>query len=124
MFVDSTIKIAVIVVELCIKAVSNAPSKRSRNGFLIFQKRSRIEGALLMIPFIEVFITFIPTKSNPNPIKIYAITLIKGFLEIKSMAMPIKARAAKISVIGKDCMESINPVTVVPIFAPMMMDAA
>ena len=91
---------------------------------MTFQNRSLIFSCELMMLFMEELITFMPTNSKPNPIKTYASALKKGFFVKRIITIPTKARAAKISVMGRDCKESIRPVTVVPILAPMMMEDA
>ena len=115
-----TITIPVIADDDCIMAVKSIPKNSKINGKLIFCKTSAIKS------FIEsslhaLLINFNPTNIIPNPDIKFAIFFI--FL-INASITPINTNNDRYREIFKLSKEAKRPVTVVPIFEPIIIAAA
>ena len=117
------INIEVIADELWIKAVKTIPIINNKNGFLMLASKSTI----VWFSFknsIDSFINVKPTKIKPKPDKILPIVFIFSFLVNKLIKAPIPVKPIAIAIKSKVCNAAIWAVTVVPIFAPIIIVAA
>ena len=110
--------IAVTTDDDCITAVSAAPIKISKKGFSV--KLKTVETKFLKSSFSTFESkSWRPMNKTPNPATISPKIFQFFFLERSGMA-PTKARKAKYGVNSNEDNETINEVTVVPIFAPII----